>query len=351
MVPPAGLCERVALAPYTTLGVGGEARYFLRVTTEDALRAADAWAKAQHLPLLCLGGGSNLLIGDGGWPGVVVQMGITGRQYDVQADGTVIATLGAGEVLDDVVADTTARGWWGLENLTSIPGTVGATPVQNVGAYGVEMSDLVESVTVYDMASGTRRTLTPSACQFGYRDSCFKHTAGASLIITSVVVRLSTAPRPRLGYADVAARVAARTLTPTPAVVREVIAAIRADKFPDWTKEGTAGSFFQNPIITQSEAARLTARYPDLPVYAVSETHVKVSLGYILDQVCHLKGWRHGHVRLYERQALVLVADAGTTAAEIHAFAQMVTARVHTATGIGIHPEVTMRGEINGVKQ
>jgi UDP-N-acetylmuramate dehydrogenase len=257
-----------------------------------------------------------------------------------ETDTTVHLKVGAGEELDTMVASTVAAGWWGLENLSHIPGTVGAVPVQNVGAYGVEVAALIVSVTVYDLELKAVRELTPAQCQFSYRHSVFKEPAGKSLIIIAVTFALSRVPVPRLTYAELANRVAATGAVPTPALIRSEVIAIRAAKFPDWKTVGTAGSFFKNPIVPSPVVAQLRATYPELPCYPAAPGYEKCSLGFILDKVCGLRGYRVGHVRLYEQQALVLVAESGASAAEIDAFATLVAARVFEKTGITIEREV-----------
>jgi len=330
--------ENVELAPYTTLQVGGPARYFATVTSVDDLRAARQFAQQTAGPLLFLGSGSNLLISDTGFPGLVIYNQLTGQTYTEPEDSQIQLTVGAGEILDEVIAASVARGYWGLENLSHIPGTIGATPVQNVGAYGVEIADVLESVSIFDFASGEEQQLGNADCQFAYRDSVFKQPDNRLWYITSLTLRLSTQPNPQLTYPDLARLPTAEPATP--AAIRDHVIRIRAQKFPDWHTVGTAGSFFKNPIISTARAADLTAQYPDLPAYPVGDDQVKVSLGYILDQVCGLRGHQTGSVGLYEQQALVLINQGGT-AADISAFAETVKNQVAEATGLTIEQEVT----------
>jgi UDP-N-acetylmuramate dehydrogenase len=334
---PHCLAEQVPLAPLTTLKVGGVARYVATITSLTELEEAIHFAEREGLPVFILGGGSNVLVPDAGFSGLVLLIALKGVQYDTTTD-KVLVTCGAGESFDDLVAKTVAKGYWGLENLSHIPGTVGATPVQNVGAYGVEIADVIEAVVVYDYATHTTMSLTPAACAFGYRDSIFKQPAGHTWIVVAVVFRLSQQAQPKLTYADLQVLTTVSTITPT--LVRETVIKIRASKFPDWHVVGTAGSFFKNPIISIGEATRLQTEYPLLPVYGVDTDHVKVPLGYILDKVCQLKGVRIGNVGLYEAQALVLVAYAPVTATEIDTFADMVAQKVYQLTGIKIEREV-----------
>ncbi len=332
--------EQVCLGELTTLKVGGCARYSITVTTVEELRAAVVFAQQKQLPFFVIGGGSNLLASDSGYHGVIIRMQILGRQYEESVEREVVnATFGAGEVLDVVIADTVALGYWGLENLSHIPGTVGATPVQNVGAYGVEMSDCVTSVTVYDAEQDVVHFMTSDECQFQYRDSVFKKNSTKHMIIIAVTVTLSKTPQPKIQYGDLA--VIFHTVPATQQAIREAVITIRTKKFPNWHEVGTAGSFFKNPIVTTAVAETFSKRYPEAPVYPVSPTASKLSLGYILDKICGLKGYRIGPVSLYTEQALVLVADIGATAADIEHFVVVVTKRVYECTQIQIEREVT----------
>ena len=330
--------EYEPLALYTTLKVGGVARYLTTVTTVSAVAQMVTRAQALALPFVTIGGGSNLLISDNGYPGLVIVMAIAGMSEVVRGD-QVLVTAGAGMVFDELVATTVRRGYWGLENLSHIPGTVGATPIQNVGAYGVEVADLIESVTVYDTETGVEGVLQTDQCAFGYRTSRFKTVTPQRLIITSVTFRLTKNDRPQVGYADLAQRFAG-IVPESPTVVRDAVIAIRSAKFPDWHTVGTAGSFFKNPIVSREVAHELQRRYPELPCYPHGTSQIKCSLGYILDKICGLRGFVDGRVRLYEAQALVLVAERGATATNIADFAVFVAQQVYEKTGIVIEREV-----------
>lgn len=333
------LSENVPLVHYTTLKTGGVARYFVTVKTVEELGTAVAFAQQKQLPYLILGGGSNMLVADGGFPGLVIKMEIVGRRYEMIDADTIRLIVGAGESLDDTVADAVAHGYAGLENLSAIPGTVGATPVQNVGAYGVEVKDVIEVVETYHVPTATCVRLSREECRFGYRDSFFKTTEGAEYVITAVHFRLTTKATVNIAYRDLALRFAQEP-APSLAAVREAVIAIRAEKFPDWHTVGTAGSFFKNPIIPTADAAELKTRFPELPLYEASPGQVKVSLGYVLDKICGLKGYTEGKVGLYEKQALVLVAEGGATTEEVLHFATTVEAKVSAATGLTIEREV-----------
>ncbi len=335
------LRESVPLATYTTLKVGGAARWFTTVTSVDELREASSYARMHNLPVLLLGGGSNLLVDDEGWPGLVILIALRGREYTDL--GTVVdLKVGAGETFDDIVAETTERGLWGLENLSAIPGSVGATPVQNVGAYGVEVKDRIVTLEVFNMLDGTMQRLEPSECRFGYRESLFKESEYRHLVICSVSFRLSRVLQAVLSYVDLEKWQIAHGKLTTPQAVREAVCAIRGDKFPDWHVVGTAGSFFKNPIVSSAEAVALHERFPELPLHPVGDEYVKVSLGYVLDKICGLRGYQEGAVRLYEKQALVLVQEGAITAREVCDFAEKISTLVQAKTGIKISPEVNL---------
>lgn len=336
-----GYQTQVSLATHTTFQTGGPAQYFATATTMTELKRLLTVAKEAGQSVTILGGGSNVLVADAGIAGAVIQNRLTG--WDVlEADDVVTVTIGAGEACDTAVARSVAAGWWGLENLSHIPGSVGAMPIQNVGAYGVETADCLQSVTALHSHTLEERSFSPAECQFAYRDSWFKTAAGREWIITEVTFTLQRTPQPQLSYRDLAERFAEQT--PTLAEIREAVIDIRASKFPDWHEVGTAGSFFKNPIISREHFHTLLERYPELPHYPVNESQVKVPLGWILDNVCQLRGVQEGAVGSYAGQALVLVNYGDATTAEITAFAERIAASVAAATDISIEWEVTPLG-------
>lgn len=304
------------------------------------LREAVAFAGARSLPVFILGGGSNLLVSDAGFPGVVIRVRIKGVHAERQGD-CVVLRAGAGETWDAFVAYCVAHGYWGLENLSLIPGTVGAAPVQNIGAYGREVREVIESVVVFDPLSAAERTLTNAACLFGYRDSVFKHGDAKQLIVTGVSFKLSLTPRPELAYKDLATRFSAPgAASPSLAEIRDTVIAIRTAKFPDLSRTGTAGSFWKNPVVTIATLESLRARFPEMPSYPVDATHAKIPLAWILDVVLKAKGYAKGNVALFHQQPLVLVAGRGATCREVTAFADEIETRVAEQTGIVIEKEV-----------
>jgi UDP-N-acetylmuramate dehydrogenase len=331
----------VALKDHSTFHIGGPAEAFTEAATKEALRDAIAFARASDMPWYVIGEGSNMLFADEGVRGLVIKNAILGISWKDEEGGTVVRA-GAGMNFDEVVASSVARGLWGLENLSHIPGSIGATPVQNVGAYGVEVASLIRSVEVYDVEADAFRELGPDECAFGYRDSHFKREPFRYAIV-GVSFFLPKDAGPKLGYRDL--RVAFEGVPQaslSPRAVREAVIRIRAGKFPDWRSVGTAGSFFKNPIVDAASYARLRSAYPDIPGHPQGEA-IKVPLGWILDRVCGMRGMRLGLVRAYEHQALVIVAEHGARAADVIAFSDMIASRVHDATNIRIEREVTYR--------
>jgi UDP-N-acetylmuramate dehydrogenase len=328
--------EKVHLAECTTLQVGGAADYCAEVKTRDELIQALQFAQQKAVPVFVLAGGSNVLFPDEGYRGMVIINTLFGERI-TEVDDFVEVAVGAGELWDDFVARMCALNYWGIENLSSIPGRVGATPIQNVGAYGVEVSDVITKVTAVHMETLEIKVFDQAECEFGYRDSYFKTTEGKKWVVTEVVFRLSKIATPRLQYADLHSLQSSTDLSASD-VRREVIE-IRSNKFPDWSKVGTAGSFFKNPIVSAADYQQLKKMYPDLSAYSAGEEKWKLSLGWILDKVCGLKGYCEGQVCLYENQALVLVNNGGT-AKNISDFAKSIKKKVFEKTGVHIETEV-----------
>lgn len=326
------------LAPHTTLKVGGCAEHFTIVSSKEELVEVVREAQQHNWPLHILGGGSNVLVSDTGVTGLVLKNGITGKSFKITGN-TVELTVGAGEVLDEIIAYAVAQGWWGLENLSHIPGTVGATPVQNVGAYGVEVKDVIKAVEVFDCQTGEFKTLTTADCAFAYRHSVFKTALGQRYIVTNVTFVLSLSRQPVLTYKDLQARFA--DAQPEQSAIRAAVIEIRSKKFPDWHTVGTAGSFFKNPIIPKAAYDSLLLQYPELPGFKVNDAEVKIPLGWILDKVLDVRGIRVGRVGTFEGQALVLVNEGGATATEIEMFANKIIEEVKNKTGVAVEWEVT----------
>lgn len=337
--------ENIPLAHYTTFKIGGPARFFCSVASEEELLEAVRFTDDKGVPFFVFGGGSNLLVSDKGFSGLVIRIDIKGIDYKEESNGGnekggVIVSVGAGEVWDDFVEETVERGLYGIENLSAIPGTVGAAPVQNVGAYGMEAAETVVSVRALDVKALKFVDLSNADCGFAYRDSMFKHNKG-KYVITRVDFKLTKDGKVDTSYKDVRDHFAAKGITsPSLEDVRRAVIDIRWNKLPDWKLWGTAGSFFKNPVITADHFNKLKATYPELPGYPESDGRVKVSLAWILDKVCDAKKLCKGHVCTYEKQALVIVAQSGATADEVVDLTHELMKRVKDKTDIEIEAEV-----------
>jgi len=361
--------EHVSLRDFTTFRIGGPARFFCEVLNEAELTEAFAFVRehsdkkngVQHgLPIFILAGGSNILISDEGFDGLVIKMNIHGVHFDeVSANSEIFVVSGAGENWDEFVGECVKHGLAGLENLSGIPGTVGAAPVQNIGAYGVEVARSIQSVRVFDTEDSSWKVFSKAECEFEYRDSIFKKTknknGGARYIITSVTFALkkfisADATPLDINYKDVAEYFSNAHVSPasTPADVRTAIVSIRTRKLPDVRVIGTAGSFFKNPIISEDHYFGLKKTYPDIPGFVAGDGVMKVPLAWILDHICGYRGVLKGNVGTYKNQALVIVNHflqtdsviSGATASEIKAFADTIIAMVKEKTSIDIEPEV-----------
>ncbi len=333
--------EGVPLAPFTTFHIGGPARVFIEATTEEEIRAAFGEAKRRALPVYPLGAGSNVLVRDEGVDGVVLKVMLSGCTF-ADDGGDTLLVAGAGLLWDEIVSRASAQNIFGIENLAGIPGTIGGAAVQNIGAYGAEFSNVFEYADTIESATGESARITRADAAFGYRTSFFKthHTH----IITRVALRLTKTAKPNIAYADLARAQAAGTPLATPSHIARAIRAIRAEKFPHTAHEGSAGSFFKNPVIPREHAAALAAQYPGLPVFPHEDGTAKISLAWLLDHALSLKGFSLGPVRLYEKQPLVITAREGARAEDVDALAREVEARVLRTTGIAIEREVETFG-------
>lgn len=328
---------QLSLAPFTTFHIGGPARVFIEAHTEEEVEAARAEAARRALPLVPLGNGSNILVPDTGVEGVVLKMALRDIAFEDREDDTLLIA-GAGLAWDTVVDAAVAQGLFGIENLAGIPGTIGGASVQNIGAYGASFSDVFAYADTIDRVTGARVRVTHAEAGFGYRASSFKTIR--NLIITRVALRLSKRAELNLSYPDLARAREEGVLLTTQAEIAYAVRAIRTKKFPQAAEEGTAGSFFKNPVIPQAAAAALGARYPGLPVFPHEEGSAKLSLAWILDHILSLKGYAVGRARLYEKQPLVVVARAGALAREVETLACEVEERVRAVTGIVTEREV-----------
>ena len=290
-------------------------------------------------PLLSIGEGSNLLF-TGDFEGTVLRSRIDYVKYfDVGAD-TVPLAVGSGVKWDDLVAKTCADGLWGMENLSLIPGTVGAAAVQNIGAYGVEVKDIIVGVICFDLRSRKKTSIKAEECRYGYRDSIFKDPAFKDrYIITGVLFRLSRTPRPKIEYGALKS-VFADSFPASPADVREAVIRIRRSKLPDPEELGSAGSFFKNPVVSAAQFASIAQGYDTVPHYILEGGFVKIPAAWMIEQ-CGFKGVRRGGAAVYEKQPLVIVNASGTaTPSEIIALENEIIDAVRAKFGVELHPEV-----------
>lgn len=332
----------VPLAPFTTFHIGGPAEVVTEVRSEEDIVEALALARERSLSVAVLGGGSNILVPDEGVRGMVLRMlanGISSQEDD--GGRVVVCNAEAGALWDEVVERAVARGLWGIENLSGIPGTVGGAVVQNIGAYGAVLSETIQSVDVYDVQKRSQHTWMANECGFGYRTSVFKKSPGRYIVLRARLT-LSTVPRLNITYSDLATRFAT-TIAPTLADVRTAVLAIRSTKFPDLTRYGTIGSFFLNPVL-QNEAARAIAeRFPGMPLYPLPEGGVKVPIAWLLDYrhgVLDMRNTRVGGAFVWPHQPLVIATRHGATARDVEMLARTVALRVQEATGIVLEPEL-----------
>ena len=336
------LVERDAdLGALNTLALPARATFYARIGSLDSLRRM----VGEHAPecgrRFVLGGGSNLVF-TGDYDGLVLHMAIPGRELVGEDDEAWYVRAGAGENWHDFVLWTLAQGWPGLENLSLIPGSVGAAPVQNIGAYGLEVAERFHSLTAFDMHTGKAHTFDRAACRFGYRDSVFKqegwHLEGR-FVITDVTFRLPKHWQPLTRYADIAGELAVREIaTPTAQQIADAVIAVRQRKLPDPAQIPNTGSFFHNPVVDVSTADRLLAAHPSLPHYPQADGRVKLAAGWLIDQA----GWKGrdlGPVGMYEKQALVLVNRGGATGTDVVALMHAVQADVRERFGVKLTPE------------
>jgi UDP-N-acetylmuramate dehydrogenase len=328
--------SNVALQAFTTFGIAASARFYLRVTEVAQLQQLNEKPELLGLPLLVLGGGSNIIL-TRDFPGLVIHIALTERKRINEDDQFIYVRAAAGEVWHDFVQWTLAQGWGGLENLSLIPGSVGAAPIQNIGAYGVEIKDCFHSLTWFEFATGTIHTFALSDCQFAYRDSVFKQNLRDKGVILDVTFALAKQWQAKLSYGDVAQHLQGITL-PTPQQISAAICAIRQSKLPDPKSLGNAGSFFKNPLVSADIRSALLTRFPQLVSYPQPDGQFKLAAGWLIEQA----GWKGhvaGRVGVYQKQALVLVNLGGASGAEVMALAQEIQADVEQQFGVQLDIE------------
>jgi UDP-N-acetylmuramate dehydrogenase len=339
---PLNVQQRASLREHNTFGLPAVAATLVRLASESDVKRVVDHPEYGRAPKLVLGGGSNLVL-TRDVPGVVLKVEILGRRLVAETADAWIVEFGAGENWHEAVAWSLEQGWPGLENLALIPGSVGAAPVQNIGAYGVELKDRFHSLDAVDLVTGRSVTLHAPECRFGYRDSVFKHEGFGGLagksVITRVRLRLPRPWQPVLGYLDLERRMAETgNRTPDARTVFEWVCAIRRAKLPDPAAIGNAGSFFKNPVVTPEQCRDIIGRDPEIVHYTMPDGSCKLAAGWLID-ACGWKGKSVGRAGVYEKQALVLVNRGGASGAEVVTLARAIQESVYGRFGIRLEPE------------
>jgi UDP-N-acetylmuramate dehydrogenase len=335
------ILNNTPLTPFNTLALAPLASAFCVAETNLDLEQAVGYALRHSLDLIILGGGSNIVINNN-INGLVVVVQTQGVAVVARGVDNVVIRVAAGENWHSLVKTCLINGWYGIENLALIPGSVGAAPIQNIGAYGVELSDLLESVTALDLSTKQYQKLTAEQCKLGYRDSIFKHDLRGRVVITEVMLKLSTRPRVSLTYPALADALAS-VPEPTPEDVFRAVCDIRSSKLPDPAQIPNVGSFFKNPVLSADEADALIRRYPDIPRYPQANGDVKFPAAWLIDQA-GWKGHRRGPVGVHGRQALVLVNYGGATGEQILALADDIAGDIARRFDIDLEIEPVILG-------
>ena len=345
------------LAPLTTLGVGGPARFFVDASDEAGVLQALSWAHARGLPTRVLGGGSNIVAGDDGFEGLVLRLALRGRSFTPAGGDDVLLEARAGEPWDELVAETVTRGAQGLECLSGIPGLVGATPIQNVGAYGQEVAETIVRVRALDRATLETRELDAAACHFAYRDSWFKSDVPDRFVVLAVTFRLRAGAAAAVRYAELEQRLRADGVAPERAPldrVRATVLTLRRAKSmlldPNDENGRSCGSFFVNPIVPleRADAVARLASEAKMPRFPQPDGRVKLAAGWLIERAGFTKGTRRGTVGLSSKHALAIVAHEGATANAVLDFASEIQSVVHARFGVELVLEPVVWGTQSG---
>lgn len=332
--------ENVPLKDYNTFGIDISARYFVQIESEDQLVKLFSDEKFIAIPKLILGGGSNILFTKD-YDGLVIFINIKGITHEQSGD-LVHVRAGAGEVWNDLVQYCVVRDFAGIENLSLIPGTVGAAPVQNIGAYGVELKDVFESCLAFDTYDRSFRTFKHSDCKFGYRDSLFKSGGKGRYIITSVTLNLSKTPVINTSYGAIEQELADQQIrNPSIKDISDVVSKIRVSKLPDPSTIGNSGSFFKNPIVNIDFLGQLQSNFLDIIYYPIGNNEFKLAAGWLIEQ-CGWKGFKEGNTGTWKNQALVLVNHGNARGSEVYDFSEKIIKSVYTKFGVRLEREVNI---------
>ena len=336
----AAMKTNVNLRPYNSFGFDAIAKYFVEINTIDDLQTLIQSGVLQKHKTLILSGGNNILFQKDVFDGLVVYINTKGIDIPREDENEVVVRAQAGEDWPDFVRFCVGKGWHGLENLAHIPGKVGAAPVQNIGAYGMELKDSFLQCKALDLTTGETKVFTQENCRFGYRESIFKHELKGQYVITSVDFLLKKNAPLNLEYGNIKAYLEQNGIgSPSLQQLHDAICAIRDAKLPDMKQIGSAGSFFKNPVISIEQFEALQQQYPNIPHYPDTEGMVKVPAGWLIEQA-GWKGWRDEHVGVYDKQALVLVHYGGGKGQDIVELAHKIQDSVEKKFGIRISPEV-----------
>jgi UDP-N-acetylmuramate dehydrogenase len=332
--------KNVSLKPYNTFGIDKVASHFTAVTTEEELLEAIRFAKSHQLPLFILGGGSNILLTTD-IAGLVVKIDLLGIDITEETHEEVVVTVGAGVVWHDFVLHTISQGWGGIENLSLIPGTVGASPMQNIGAYGVELKETFLELQALEIDSLQKHTFDKSSCDFGYRDSIFKRRAKGKYIITSVCFKLSKMPKFNVEYGDIKRTLENQGIKDLSLeAISKAIIQIRQSKLPDPKEIGNAGSFFKNPVVPKEKFRDLQGMFPNIPGFPQHDG-VKIPAAWLIEQA-GWKGKRRGSVGVHPKQPLVLVNYGGAVGGELLALSKEIAKDIEQKYGVTLKPEVNV---------
>jgi UDP-N-acetylmuramate dehydrogenase len=346
--------EQIPLAQFSTINIGGNATFFTQVTSEESLIEAVNWARERELPIFILGGGSNIIVADDGFPGLVIQLAIGGIEYKLSDNGYVDLRVGAGEEWDQLVHMAVSNNFAGIECLSGIPGSVGATPIQNVGAYGQEVSQTIVSVTALELSSNQLIEIAANECGFGYRTSRFKYRDNGRFVITKVTYRLIVDGKPTIRYGDLQRYFSEHQSSElTLSQVREGVIAVRRTKGMVVDKEDkdscSVGSFFVNPLISNEEFEDIKARMiqsnrtPPTP-FPAKDGSVKISAAWLIENSGFTKGFIHGNVGLSTKHTLAIINRGGGRASEVIELSNKIKAQVFDQFGVTLTPEPVFVG-------
>ena len=321
------------LSKFNTFRLRSTAKYYTRLTSISQLYSLSEFIKEHTCKWFILGGGSNILLPEY-YDGFVIHNQIDGYRVLTQNDNEIFINVNAGVIWDKFVEECTNYGWYGLENLSKIPGTVGAAPVQNIGAYGVEVGEFIDCIYVYDFDTQKTLILSHAECEFSYRNSMLKNNS--RYMVLSVVFKLQLKPRLNLTYPELAKHIGESR--PTARLLRVCVSDLRRNKLPDPNIIHNVGSFFHNPIVALQKAEELSKNFPKLPIYKVDDNYCKLSAGWLIDSL-GLKGYRTGDIMVYEKHALILVNKGKVTQEEVLSFASVIQNKVFVEYGVQLNIE------------